>query len=266
MMWLLDGNTGFGARESYLIVTVLYYFLNPFICFVWSLYVDFMIHKNMNHLKKKLVFLLIPLLISVVLTLLSTAYPLFFFFDEQNVYHHAPFFWVMALLSYSYLLYAMIEVLRNRKSLEKKNFLPLLLFVIPPFLGSIVQSLNYGLSIVWVFSTISILIIFINIQNDQLYTDYLTGVFNRRQLDSYLYQQMQSRTQSLGGIMLDLDSFKEMNDIYGHSVGDLALRHLADLLRKTFGKRDFISRYGGDEFVIITDTGTGLNLQLRWTA
>ena len=50
--------------------------------------------------------------------------------------------------------------------------------------------------------------------------------------------------------MIDIDSFKAINDLYGHKCGDEALKHLADILRKTFRKKDFIARYGGDEFVV----------------
>jgi diguanylate cyclase (GGDEF)-like protein len=53
--------------------------------------------------------------------------------------------------------------------------------------------------------------------------------------------------------MIDLDSFKAINDGYGHDAGDQALRHTAAILKKTFRKNDFIFRYGGDEFVVMME-------------
>ncbi|UKL13344.1 GGDEF domain-containing protein [Dissulfurimicrobium hydrothermale] len=52
-------------------------------------------------------------------------------------------------------------------------------------------------------------------------------------------------------IMLDIDHFKRFNDIYGHDVGDAALREIADFFRKRCRKSDVICRYGSEEFVIL---------------
>jgi diguanylate cyclase (GGDEF)-like protein len=132
-------------------------------------------------------------------------------------------------------------------------FLPLLVFIIPPLIGGIFQTLFFGVSLIWICVTLSILIIFINIQNSQLYTDYLTGLYNRRSLDSYLQQRAQNMgNKSLAGIMIDLNSFKAINDEYGHHIGDQALQQTAEILKKTFRKGDdFIARYGGDEFIVL---------------
>jgi len=117
------------------------------------------------------------------------------------------------------------------------------------------QSLFYGLSLVWVCMTISVEIIFINMQNSQLLTDHLTGLYNRRQLDCYLQERIRhgNKKRFLAGIMLDLNSFKEINDRWGHSTGDKALIDAAKILTMSFGKDDMICRYGGDEFIIIIE-------------
>jgi diguanylate cyclase (GGDEF)-like protein len=53
--------------------------------------------------------------------------------------------------------------------------------------------------------------------------------------------------------MLDINSFKNINDQYGHYTGDEALKHASALLKQTFDNRAFLSRYGGDEFVILLE-------------
>ena len=89
-------------------------------------------------------------------------------------------------------------------------------------------------------------------QNNMLYIDPLTGLFNRRHLDEFLRQNIQFGGQELlAGVMIDLDDFKAINDRCGHDVGDQALRYTAGILKKSFRAKDFIARYGGDEFLIL---------------
>lgn len=56
------------------------------------------------------------------------------------------------------------------------------------------------------------------------------------------------------GIMVDLNGFKEINDNYGHAAGDAALILTADLLRKSFSEYGVVTRYAGDEFVVMLNT------------
>jgi diguanylate cyclase (GGDEF)-like protein len=263
LMWFLDGKPGFPARDLYYIVTAGYYALNPLICMIWYFYADYQIYKSEKHIKKMLIPMLIPTCINFILSFLSIVdHHLLFYLDENNIYHRGNLFYIMAAISFFYLVYTLILILLERKGIEKQDFIPLLVFVIPPFVGGIIQAIYYGISLIWICVTLSILILFINIQNNQLYTDYLTGLFNRRQLDNYLQQKAQNIENGLlAGIMIDLNSFKEINDIYGHHIGDQALQHTAEILKKTFRKNDdFIARYGGDEFVIlmVTEDITGL--------
>lgn len=83
--------------------------------------------------------------------------------------------------------------------------------------------------------------------------DALTGVANRRAFDLRLAQQVEgARPGSVFAVViLDLDHFKNVNDRYGHPVGDAVLRWLGALLRAAARKSDFVARYGGEEFVAI---------------
>lgn len=92
----------------------------------------------------------------------------------------------------------------------------------------------------------------------QLGTDSLTGIHNRAGLDEHL-EKIVSFRDVLGSaatiFMVDVDHFKWVNDKFGHPCGDQVLQGVAQCLGRTFRrKRDFVARYGGDEFtVIITD-------------
>lgn len=84
--------------------------------------------------------------------------------------------------------------------------------------------------------------------------DELTGLYNRRMLDSRLEMEWE-RTQRFGSVMglvmLDVDHFKSFNDEYGHLVGDQVLRHVASLLLSHTRKVDVVARFGGEEFCIL---------------
>jgi len=85
-------------------------------------------------------------------------------------------------------------------------------------------------------------------------TDELTGLFNHRHFYHQLEQELR-RTRRYGHplslIMLDIDLFKQYNDLHGHLIGDEALRLIAVQLKKSTRSADIVARYGGDEFGII---------------
>ena len=85
-------------------------------------------------------------------------------------------------------------------------------------------------------------------------TDYLTKLYNRRKIDEILLAEIKNaqRYQTpLSIIILDVDHFKEINDQYGHLIGDHILIQLSELLKAEIRETDFLGRWGGEEFIII---------------
>jgi diguanylate cyclase (GGDEF)-like protein len=100
---------------------------------------------------------------------------------------------------------------------------------------------------------------------NQAIRDGVTGLFNRRYLNETLERDF-SRGKRLGAnmgfIMMDLDHFKEYNDIYGHEAGDQMLEALGNLIRWQTRKEDIPCRYGGEEFLIVM-SGASLEVVLE---
>lgn len=107
----------------------------------------------------------------------------------------------------------------------------------------------------------------IAIHNSKLYqktlqlalTDSLTGLYTHR----YFYEEIERLiamakryNQALTLIMLDIDNFKQINDQYGHLVGDQVLQLVAEILQKNVRASDFAARYGGEEFVLVLNRTT----------
>jgi two-component system cell cycle response regulator len=102
-----------------------------------------------------------------------------------------------------------------------------------------------------------------NVQNsiEAAITDALTGLYNRRYMESHLAtlaEQASARAKPLALMMIDIDYFKSINDGYGHDAGDDVLREFAVRIRKSIRGIDLACRYGGEEFVVVmpeTDLG-----------
>ncbi|MCL1814196.1 MAG: GGDEF domain-containing protein [Treponema sp.] len=94
-----------------------------------------------------------------------------------------------------------------------------------------------------------------NSYRDKSIVDALTGIYNRRFLDENLEHIIKSLSRSEGKLsllMLDVDYFKKYNDTYGHTMGDICLKTLANTIVQSITRADdFVARYGGEEFVIV---------------
>jgi len=104
--------------------------------------------------------------------------------------------------------------------------------------------------------------------------DLLTGLFNRRFLETVLPKEVErARRQSLplALVMLDVDNFKRINDSQGHPAGDNKLREIARILQNMVRRSDIVCRWGGEEFVLLLpevfletdEDGQGLNQHLE---
>ncbi len=91
--------------------------------------------------------------------------------------------------------------------------------------------------------------------NRLVVTDTLSGLYNRRFLEALLperWREEAGRGGPAAVIMMDIDNFKQYNDLYGHQAGDECLRHIADVLKTRLSrKQDYVVRYGGEEFTAV---------------
>jgi diguanylate cyclase (GGDEF)-like protein len=99
--------------------------------------------------------------------------------------------------------------------------------------------------------------------------DKLTGLSNRRHFDDHIAQEWERHlreNKDLGLLLIDVDYFKQYNDVLGHAAGDEALHQLADCIRSAVRPYDFVSRIGGEEFAVVlpgTDAEAALSIAER---
>lgn len=231
------------------------FLLGPVISSLWLLYVHDQIFKEEEKTKRLLLPIFIVNGLNIIFLLITQVNGWYYSIDADNIYRRGPMFYLAAFYTDIFMIAAFILTLKNRDKINRKQLFSLLFFAVPPFIGTILQIVFYGISIVLNGIVFSILIVSFNIQNTNMYTDYLTGVYNRKKLESSLKQKIStsSPAKTFSAIMVDLDNFKLINDTYGHDVGDNALQVCTTLLRNSLRSNDMIARFGGDEFFAILD-------------
>lgn len=219
---------------------------------LWLAYVHFQVFRDERRTRRLFYPLWIINAINAVALILSQFFGWFYHIDSNNVYHRGPFFFIPVIIAVMLMLAAFVIIVKNHGKLGEKSFISLIFFAVHPFIGIILQLIFYGISIVLNSVVLSLLVVFLNIQNHSMHTDHLTGISNRKKLDAYLKEKisLSTREKAFAAILIDINNFKYINDTYGHNMGDNALETSANLLKSCLRSGDFIARYGGDEFCI----------------
>jgi len=264
LTWVLDGGSTKELILANQIVTILLFLLTPIPAFLWVLYVQTQLFHDEKALRQPLLFYGIPIGICELLTLTTPLTHWMYYFDSSHIYHRGAWYPLLAALAVLPLITSVVSVWINRSHITRKAAWMLTLFSVITLASSVGQILFYGIAVIWSSITIALLIAYTSLQNDQVYLDHLTGLFNRRQMDICLSDRvrMAKDGRPLSCILLDIDHFKEVNDRLGHVVGDEALADAALILKSSIRKGDFLARYGGDEFVILTDIDNEQTLRI----
>jgi diguanylate cyclase (GGDEF)-like protein len=223
---------------------------------LWILYVHNQVVHNVKKTLRLSYYLLALLAANAATVVISLPYGWFYYIDAENIYHRGDYYWVLASLVIAMMLGALAIVLTNRKRIEARHYFSLVFFEIPPFICLFLQMFFYGISLMLNSVVLSLLIVYFNIQNRYIDTDYLTGISNRKRLEYQLKKRIASSTvnSTFSAILIDMDNFKAINDNFGHDVGDDALGTFVKLLKTCVRSgNDIIARFGGDEFYLLLD-------------
>jgi len=256
---ILDGSSSAAGLEA---TVVLLFILNPVTAYLWFLYTDYYLFGDEQRLKKLMLPAAAPLAVNAVFALVNPLTGWMFTLDEDNTFHNGKLVFILYSVIYVYMAAAAYQLLRSRKKLAKGELLPMLLYALPPFLGSLVQAYYYRVLLIWPLTALSLLVIYTFVQSKTIHTDHLTNLFNRREFDKRLMELTAKKHSDilLAGIVMDVDNFKQINDRYGHKAGDSALRAFCSVMRDSFRQDDFIARTGGDEFAVILELKTATQL------
>jgi diguanylate cyclase (GGDEF)-like protein len=180
-----------------------------------------------------------------------------FYYDEQGIYHRGAFF----LLRYGVFAVATILTMATlivfRERIGRRNATWLLLTPVAPVVGALLQPHTHMLALELAGMAMSCAMLYLFVQGRVSTTDALTGLGNRRELDVRFDRLCEGAgAHPFSAMMLDIDRFKTINDVYGHGRGDEALVVVAQAMDKTFGTDATLVRLSGDEFIALCNAGT----------
>ncbi|MGN1015716.1 MAG: GGDEF domain-containing protein [Faecousia sp.] len=253
--FLIDGKIFQGCRVVSYAVNALLFLGTIFVGCFWCLYVDFRIHTNVRRLYISSCFLLIPVAVVTGLVISSVlGSGLMFTISPENVYQRGKLVWISYVFLFGYYAYSLYLSLAARKSGLHIQFFPVLYFIIPCILGTVLQGLFYGISIGWTTVAIAMTFVHVQLQSMNAYVDSLSELYNRRYLDYILSHRKHLGGRFVYGIYIDMNDFKGINDRYGHSCGDDAIRTIGRILSESTPTGGVAIRCAGDEFLILMVT------------
>lgn len=243
-----------------IILHLILFILGPIITYMWYVFSKIWVCDKYNW--KKDILVLIPLIINTLMVLSSPFFKIVFSISENNVYQRGPLFMVSVVTAYFYLIYSFLFVYINKDKINTTEYLPLLLFGVFPAICGLIQSLFYGLLLMWNSLSFSMIIAYVYLQERMIHIDHLTGAWTREKFHLYLNKLIRnSKVKHFAIAFIDLDDFKEINDKYGHNEGDKALKAVVHIIKGTLGKGSYIARYGGDEFILILHADSEIEIK-----
>jgi len=220
---------------------------------LWLVYLDECILTSEREKKKKRIVYFSFNLIALAIVIINSFSGILFTITADNRYVRGiAVIWIMCLnlaLFFGYLP----TLAKYKKFISGRIYELILTLGVLPILGATLQMFFYGTPLLWPMMALVVLAAHILVEREEIRRDCLTGLLSRMQLEARA-QYIVGRNQPFSLIMLDIDSFKKINDTYGHDEGDQALCIVANLLMKSIKQVDSAYRYAGDEFVLIIES------------
>lgn len=245
-----------------------YFITGTYVAVGWLFFVS---TKVCNRLTKRfMIFTSIPFIIVVLLMITNPFTNLGFVITDENVYIRGPllfFQWIAVLFYIFYATWLSINAARKENNKVIKNMLfSYTYFGIFPLVAFILQIVIPGITAITVGVALGFLFHYIKNLESQISEDSLTGLNNRKQLEKYISNLIYRNPDAeVFVMMMDLNGFKAINDTYGHTTGDLALKDFAEALRRACRKwrgHYMLCRFGGDEFAVVGEVLPESDLQV----
>ena len=227
--------------------------------YLWMMYVMERTGSEKLHTKRFLYMSLLPVLFNVTVYIINFFVPIVYRISSD--FHYIPdgvMYPAVLAVDLFYFIGSSIYGLIATHGSKNYQFFPFIFVLIFTISGSVIQSIDYHISVIYLSTSMAFLAIFMEIQNENSYIDPLSRVYNRQYLNKYVARLCSDNVRyghsAVTFLMIDVDGFKKINDNCGHLVGDQAIRDIGQILLEASPTGAVCTRYGGDEFVVILPT------------
>jgi len=258
---MFDGKRFVDVVKTLYFLNTVSFLANDALAFVWFMFADYQLWQNKKRLWTRNLKLCFPLVLIFVFLLTNPLHHLAFSINPMTrMYERGPFFNSLVMIEGLYFFFSIANVHRSKRQLGSYIYFPICIYLLPILIGSSVQAMYYGLLTGWASTAIAITGVFISMQHNMAFQDTLTGLYNRNYLNFLFDGIDRDIKHTYGGIMLDLDDFKKINDNLGHLAGDEAIKEAGKIIRSSISPECIAIRYAGDEFVVIIQNATSTKL------
>lgn len=254
--FLIDGKSFPSCRFWLYVTNTVCTAATLFVGLFWCLFVDFRTNGSMERLKRKtrwLGTLTALLLATLVVNLFGNG--IAFSISAENRYARGPVNTIVSAVLFLYYGESIVTAAKSRRDRLSAAVFPVYCFVVPCMIGTFLQSRFYGLAVGWLSVAMAFVFVNLQMQNYNSYIDEMTGLFNRKYLNSCLDRIYRSKARGAYGVMLDANNFKRINDEYGHLVGDRAIQEIGGIIARAVPENAVAMRISGDEFIILFEDG-----------
>ncbi|MBN2793979.1 MAG: GGDEF domain-containing protein [Clostridia bacterium] len=250
LSWVFEGLQAPGAIIfNYGFNTLMYYF-SAIPITLWFIYFDEKYFQSKRVLQIKRSLYIAVNLIMFLLTTINLVTPILFEIDTSNHYVRKGGLLLIGSLQILYLFLYILIAFFQRKKIPQRVFHLIAMVSILPILSMFIQVLNMDFIILCPILVYITFLAFIVIERQEMIKDVLTGLSLRRHLEGRLIYLLE-KEKDFTLILIDLNDFKKVNDLYGHMIGDQVLIDFSEMIKKSIHHIDEAFRYAGDEFVIL---------------
>lgn len=222
-----------------------------------------------NFLKKKrnLTLVLIPILFLILLIATTNKTHILFHISKSGEFFRDRGYFLLFMVAYGYILLTTFQSVRrakHAKNMQERNLSRnIARFIMAPLLTGIIQLIITNIQLLFFGTVFALINVYISLLELQISLDPLTRLNNRSLLDQRIEHAVNkiknNKETDLFLLLLDVDNFKEINDVHGHQIGDKTLKLVADAIKENCAGEDYACRYGGDEFVMLHHAPQGEN-------
>ena len=251
------------TRFGVILCNALNFFLLGLLAYAWLMYTLAAVQMESRNTRKIRYLSLLPLGLSFLcMVILYISDPQFWINESLDL---SPWYYLLFLVAPLIYLVAATTVSISKAAKSQfgdEAFLFRLIGIFPlgVLLFGLIQTFSLNAPMFCFGCTIMMLYFYIQNLQTLISVDALTRLNNRGQINRYLQQNRYRENVTTYAVMIDVDSFKQINDTYGHAEGDRALILVSEVLKRGMGQLKpavFLGRYGGDEFVLFFQCAEG---------